>query len=353
MLKINLLFSCILTFSLLSACFPAPPSPSLESPAPLTPDELLTMTAPLIPYMPANIQSQHHWPSRPITIIVPFLAGDDTDLFARMLAPFLADTLGQPIYVINIDGSSGVLGTECASQTTPDGYTVLFHHAGGLLTNFLAGTTELNHNDFEIACFAMNCYASVLAIRSDIGIECAESFLAYMRANPKELSVASVNYGMSFILLRLAESIAGFSSNNINVGAGGMISPAILAGYADLGYIHLPQALPHIESGKLTPLWIAASERNPLLPDVPTMAEIGINSAYIGGAYLFAFPKNTDEAILRRMSDAVGQITNSPNFRRQLYSTVGNAGVFVPFSEADTYIGKIWDQLYSFGDDIR
>jgi len=330
---------------LLASCFPLAPEPTIERP--IMPDtaDIIIPLAPLEPYMPKTQSETYGWPSRPLTIVVPFLPGGDTNMYARMFAPFLAEILGQPVYVMNIDGASGTAGAESVSRTAPDGYTMLFYHTGNLFTNILTGETDLNYHDFDIACIAMHCNANVLVIRSDLGIYNAADFLSYAADNPGRLDVATTITGFSFKLLRMAEIAGGFETNPIHVGGGSMMAPSILAGHTQVGYNNIALFLPYIESGEMIPLWLAAGERNIHLPNVPAIREVGIEGGYMGRSYFFAFPRGTDEAILQKMSGTVQQITNNPDFIQQIFDTVGLPTYFVSYFDATAYLSEMWSRV--------
>jgi len=306
------------------------------------PEAQITIVAPAVPYMPPNQPAGADWPTRPLTIIVPFLPGGDSNMYARMFAPRLAEILGQPVYVVNVDGESGTVGAARVSNSVPDGYTILFYHTGNLFANVLTGAAEINYGDFEIACIAAHCDANILVIRSDAGISNAEEFLSYIRANPHSLDVATTITGFSFKLLRMSEIAGNFSTSPIHVGGGSMMAPSILTGHTEMGYNNIALFLPYIESGEMIPLWIAANERNALLPHVPTMAEVGIQEGFVGRSYFFAFPPGTDDFILQRLSDAVQQITDDPAFRQELLDTVGMSAFFLPYGEASGYLREKW-----------
>jgi len=342
----------VFAFVLFTARFPEPPERTIERPV-RTQVHRVTVAASTAPYMPAGFTAPRYWPTRPLTIIVPFLAGGETNMYARMFAPFLAEILGQPIYVVNIDGASGTLGAEWVSRAAPDGYTMLFYHTGNLFTNILTGATELSHLDFDIACIAMHCYGNVFLIHSDIGISNSEEFLAYIRANPGSLDVATTITGFSFKLLRMAEVAGGFRTNPVHVGGGSMMPPSILGGHTEMAYNNIALFLPYIKSGELVPLWVAASERNAHLPHVPTMAEAGIEGGYMGRSYFFAFPAGTDEVILRRFSDAVRQITEDPVFRQHIFDAAGMPAFFLPFDKAGAYLDEMWAQLENLEEYLR
>jgi tripartite-type tricarboxylate transporter receptor subunit TctC len=342
---LTILLGSLVAAVLLASCFPQPPERTRERPIMEQPGERIQYVAQIEPYMPSTSTTDNDRSTRPITLIVPFLPGGDTNLYARMFAPHLAEILGQPIYVVNVDGASGTVGSEWVRAAMPDGYVMLFYHTGNLFTNVLTGAAELLHTDFEIACIAMHCDANILVVRSDLGINNAAEFLSYARANPGRLNVATTITGFSFKVLRLAEIAGGFRTNPIHVGGGSMMAPSILAGHTEVGYNIIAIFNEYIDTGELIPIWIAADQRNALLPGVPTMAEVGIEGGYMGRSYFFAFPLGTDEIILRRVSEAVQQITENPAFRQELFEITGSPPFFVPFGEASDYLDAMWAQV--------
>ena len=294
-----------------------------------------------------------NWPTRPITIVVPFLAGGDTDFYARMLAPYLEEILGQPINVVNVDGMIGTLGATMVKEAEPDGYTVLFYHTGSLFSNVLVGATIINYHDFLISCIAMHCDANVMLINPDLGINTAEEFLTFIRANPNGLRTATTTSGFSYMLLRMTENAGNFKTEAINVGGAALMITAVLTGHADVTNVSLALAANYIDNGELIPLWISAGERNVGWPDIPTLEEIGISNGYIGRSYFFAFPLNTNTLIAQRLSDAVGQVTENPEFAEQLFNAVSMPAYFVPFYESTGYLELLWRSLDGFEEFMR
>jgi len=335
--------------TLLTSCAVQPPEHTRGRPVLPDLSERVVTLAPIAPYRPSVMLDAADWPTRPLTLIVPFLPGGDTDMYARMFAPQLAEVLGQPVYVMNVDGGSGTAGAKMVRGVTNDGYTLLFYHTGNLFTNVLTGMTELNYHDFDIAAIAMHCNANILVVRSDLGINTAQEFLSHMRENPGSLDVATTITGFSFKLLRLAEMAGGFRTNPVHVGGGSMMAPSILAGHTQVGYNNIALFIPYIESGEMLPLWVASNERNPHLPDIPTMAEVGIENGFMGRSYFFAFPQGVDEIIMQKLSDAVQEIINDPAFQEQVFDTVGLQTYFIPFGEARAYLSEMWNSVEGLG----
>jgi tripartite-type tricarboxylate transporter receptor subunit TctC len=343
----------LVCFTLLTSCYPLPPAATLGRPTRAESGDQIILVAPDSPYLPANQPNSGDWPTRPLTLIVPFLPGGDTDMYARMFAPRLAEILGQPVYVVNMDGGSGTAGAAWVSFAAPDGDTILFYHTGNLFTNVLTGAAELNYNDFKIACVAAHCDANVLVVHSGLGINSAQEFLARIKTNPGSLNVATTITGFSFKLLRMAEIAGGFRTNAVHVGGGSMMAPSILAGHTEVGYNNIAVFMEYIQSGEMIPLWIAADERNALLPDVPTIREVGIENGHMGRSYFFALPPGIDEYILHTLSEAVRQITDDPAFQQQLFDTVGMTEFFIPYDDASRYLSGMWNQVKDLEQHMR
>jgi len=270
-----------------------------------------------------------------------------------MLAPFLEEILRQPINFVNIDGLGGTVGMTSVHEAEPDGYTVLFYHTGGLFSNMLVGTTSINYDGFVISNVAVHCDANVFVINAQLGISTAQEFLEYARENPFAFRTALTMSGFSFMKARMAELAGNYYTTLVDVGGAVFMLPALRSGHADVTSVNLTLYMPYVDDDTLVPLWIAASERNPGIPHIPTMAEIGIDDGYIGRSYFFAFPLGTDESIAQRLSDAVDQVSQNPVFIQQLFDAVSMPPFFVPFHEAAEYLATQWQSLDGFEEYMR
>ena len=293
------------------------------------------------------------WPTRPITVVVPFIAGGDTDIYARMLAPFLTEILGQPINVVNIDGLAGTVGMTSVYESEPDGYTVLFYHTGGLFSNIFVGTTSLNYNNLVVSNAVMHCDANVFVINANLGLSTGQEFIEYARANPFRMRTALTLSGFTFMLSRMAELAGDFQTTPIDVGGAVLMLPAVRAGHADVTNVTVTMLMSYIDDEEIVPLWIAASERNPSIPHVPTMAEVGIEGGYIGRTFFYAFPFGVDEYIAIQFSNAVAEVIQNPDFLYQLYGTSSLTPFFLPFHEVTEYLATQWQALDGFEEYMR
>ena len=291
-------------------------------------------------------ESDVSWPTRPVTIIVPFPAGGDTDFYARTYAGFLQELLGQPFEVVNVPGEAGTYGATQASNSTPDGYTVLFYHTGNLFANVIAGATTLNYRDFAISNIANFDDSFTLIAGSHMGITDVSDFLQQARANPRYFRVAATVPGFTFFALRSMERAGGFSVTPINVAGAGVMAQAIMDGEADFAVG--PHALfrAGIERGDFVPLMVSAERRNPNFRFVPTVEDMGLSGASMGSAYFFAFPRGTDEAIVHKLSDAAAQIQFNDAYITAIQDAFDARPFFLPTPAVDGFLQEVWDVMY-------
>jgi len=293
-----------------------------------------------------------NWPTRPVTIIVPLLAGGDTDFYARTYAPMLSEKLGQPFNVVNVDGAAGTVGSTQVHMANPDGYTMLFFHTGTMFTNILTGTTELNHHDFAMSNVAIYCDATILVASTQSGITSAEDFLQRAHANPNSINVATTIPAFSFFALRMMEIAGGFDVNAVDVGGAGAMVASLLGGHTEMAVAPYAIFRQYIETGEMVPIMVSSETRNPNFPDVPTVEEMGLTGASIGRAYFFAFPPGTNEGVLRRLSDTVGEIQQNPEFAQAIRDSFDIEPFFLPMEEALPFMDRIWDDMAQHADQL-
>ncbi|MCL2398771.1 MAG: tripartite tricarboxylate transporter substrate binding protein [Defluviitaleaceae bacterium] len=300
-----------------------------------------------------NRVSDTNWPTRPVTIVVPFAPGGDTDFYARAYAPFLSEYFGVPFEVVNIPGDAGTYGASYVNSSTPDGYTMLFYHTGNMFTNVISGNTSLNWRDFAISNISNFDNATVLVAGTQFGFTDAADFLARARANPGGYRVATTMPGFSFFVLRKMELAGGFSLTPVSMAGAGLMAEAIINDEIELAIGVYAVFRPFIESGDLVPLLVSAERRNPNFRYVATVEDMGLAGAAMGRAYFFAFPPGTDDAILHRLSDVVADI----QFNNEYIATIRDAfdarPFFLPTFAVDGFLQDIWDSMYQMSDYIE
>lgn len=256
--------------------------------------------------MPVGAMAQAY-PSKPITVIVPFAAGGPTDALARILCQRMGEALGQQMIVENVGGAGGTIGVAKVARAAPDGYTLSFTHMGTLAVN-IALYKSLPYDsqkDFEpVGMGGTN--PMVLVTRKDLPAKTFPEFLAYVKANEKK-----VQYGMAGI--GAASHLGGLMLNSmmkVDVleipykGTGPALND-LVSGQFDYMVDQAVNVLPQIQSGNIKALGVSTLKRLPQLPDVPTIDEAGLKGYEVTIWNGFFAPKGTSKEIISKLNQAL------------------------------------------------
>ena len=271
------------------------------------------------------------FPSRPINLIVPYAPGA-TDREARALAELAAKQLGQPVVVENKDGAGATIGAGFVAKAKADGHTLLYGAPAVLTIAPLLGNAPYRFEDLMPVARATTS-PHVLGARADAPFKSAAELIAYARANPGKVSFGSSGNGTAVHLA--VEAMAEAAQVRLNHVPYRGLAPAItaaLGGHIDL-VIGLPIAItPHVQAGKLAALAQFGATRNPALPDVTTMKELGINLDLAVDMGLFA-PAGTPAPVVARIGEAFAKAVGSEEFR----AFAARAQATPAFLPADAY----------------
>jgi len=264
------------------------------------------------------------WPARRITWLVPYPAGGGSDTFARPIAGYLAERLGQPMVIDNRGGAGGTVGATVAAQAPADGYSLLVGDTGLTYAPTLYPTAGFDFGrDFApIAAFARVPYVLVVNPRR-LEVANLGQFIDVARRKPGTIDIGSTGLGtISHLAIGLFEARAGIKLHDIPYRGGGPMLQDLLAGQVAAAFVLASAAAGYVKSGKLRGLAIANRRREALLPDVPTAEEAGLAdfraTIWFG---LFA-PSRTDAAILDRLHDEV-QIVLATDAIKRLWAEQG------------------------------
>jgi tripartite-type tricarboxylate transporter receptor subunit TctC len=266
-----------------------------------------------------GVQAQDY-PTRTVTIIVPFAAGGPADVMGRIAADILSRHLGQSFVVENVAGAGGTVGATRAARAAPDGYTLLAGHMG---TNALAPIfyPKLGYDpekDFE----PVNLTAvqpELLAVRKDIPANNLKEFAAWAKANQSKLNMGHAGVGsVSYIGCLLLNSAIGIKPTLVPFTGTAPVMNAILAGNVDYDCDPVLGPLQHVRKGTVKALAIAAKKRSPLLPDVPTSYEQGFPQFDCAPFYAIFAPKDTPKAIVDKLAAALGKGLDEPAVQQRL-----------------------------------
>ena len=269
----------------------------------------------------ANAASAQPYPSKPITIVVPFAAGSGTDSIARIIGQYLQTALNQSVVIENKVGASGVLAATYVARAAPDGYTLLMatnstHSANPHLFKTLGYDPV---KDFAPVARA-GSYVFMLVVNPDVPAKTLPELVAYAKANPGKLTYASGNT-TGIVAGETLKSKAGIDILHIPYKSTPPAINDVLGGRVSMMFIDLAPGLQHVRAGTMRPLAVTTKERSSLLPDLPSLSEAGIPGYDVTSyAALFA-PAGTPKEIVDRLNDEVQKIIANPEAKSRIAVT--------------------------------
>jgi tripartite-type tricarboxylate transporter receptor subunit TctC len=325
--------------------------PSHTAAAPWLPRRSLLATALAAPLLPLPASAQE-FPTRPIRIIVPYVAGGVVDGLARVLAPAMRDALGQPIVVENRPGAGSVIGMQACAAAPPDGHTICMTVQDSLSYNphLMASLPYDAERSFTpITNLGWNNGAIVVNART--GITDFAGLIAAARARSGGLNWGTWGPASSpDILMRGVARATSVGFTAVSYGGAGQMYPALLAGELDVSYMGVGGARPHVEAGRLRPLALTGRQRHDAMPGVPTLAELGVDLGL--PFYMAAYgPAGLPEPVLARLHAALVQAAGSPaahQFYRAFTMTfVGDSPAdFAEFARRDrVHAGEVFQAI--------
>jgi tripartite-type tricarboxylate transporter receptor subunit TctC len=282
---------------------------------------------------PAGAQQ---YPDRPIKMIVPWAAGGDTDNIFRPLAPLLQKHLGQPVVIANVGGASGTVGAREAKNSPADGYTVYAMHDYIHLVHY-AGLTDITYKDFEPVCL-ISATPSVLTASPKTPWKTWKELLDDAKKRPGEITVGATLGSTSHIFPASVEKAAGIKFKYVSYEGLAPRMNAILGGHIDLTDSNLTQK-GKVEAGQLKFIAIASEKRNPDMPDVPTLKELGMNIVYEVARGLVV-PKGTPAPVRAKLADACAKATKEPEFQDSMKKQ-GTTVAYLDPAQYATFLDKI------------
>jgi tripartite-type tricarboxylate transporter receptor subunit TctC len=268
---------------------------------------------------PAPSQAQDY-PTRSITMIVPFAAGGPTDVISRIVTGHMAQTLGQSIIIENVVGAGGTTATARAARATNDGYTLITGHMGTHAASVPLYPKLAYHpeKDFEPVSLLAGTPILILA-RKDFPPKDLKEFIAYVKANTEKLNAAHAGVGsVSHVSCELLNSVLGIKPTGVPFNGTGPAMNALVGAQVDYMCDQIVNAVPQINGGTIKAYAIATAERNPSLPDLPTTAEAGL-PAFQAQAWNAIFaPKGTPAPVIAKLNAAASKALDDEGVRKRL-----------------------------------
>jgi tripartite-type tricarboxylate transporter receptor subunit TctC len=260
------------------------------------------------------------WPKKPIVAILAFPAGGSTDIFARSVTAPLAEALGQSIVVENKPGAGGMIGLQAASKAVPDGYTI---HISALTNQSISSALFKNppadlQKDF-VPVALIGTVPHLIVINPSVPAKNLPELIAYIKSKKGDFNYASQGNGsLSHLESTLFMQRIGATGTHIPYKGSSFALPDLIAGNTLMMFDSVTASLPHIQSGKLRPIAIAAAERSPLMPNVPTLGQDGMKQFDVENFYAVYVPKGTSPAIVAKLEREIRKILTNPDFKARM-----------------------------------
>ncbi|MBY4895397.1 tripartite tricarboxylate transporter substrate binding protein [Cupriavidus sp. AU9028] len=288
------------------------------------------------------------WPSKPVTVIVPFPAGGGTDAFARPLMAQLSKQLGKQFVIDNRGGAGGTVGASLASKAAPDGYTIFIGGAHHVIAPSFYKKLDYDIEKDFVPITVIAQPPQVVVVNPKVQANTLQELIAYAKQNPGKLNYGSAGNGSSHHLAGELFKLQTktFITHIPYKGAGPALSD-LIAGQVDIVYDGLGSSAQHIRSGKIKALAVAAPKRSPAFPNVPTAAEAGVPNYEVSTWYAMWAPKGTPKDITDKLYAEVTKALNSPEMK-QIWLNNGSETPqftqqqFAQFQEAEI---KRWAQV--------
>lgn len=263
-----------------------------------------------------TVHAGNDYPSKPVSFVVPFAAGNVVDLMARTFATHISESIGQSVIVENKAGAFASIGANYVARAQPDGYTMLngTNVTHSINPQIMKSIRYDPVNDFEaVAVFGVN--GNVLLVNKDLPVNDFAGFIEYVKANPGKLNHgASIGSSAHLAAELLKREVEGLDYTLIPHNSGTL--PALIGGHLDFIFTNVGTAIAQIQAGQVKVLAVTTKERIPQLPDTPTIAESGVPGFEVigwGGVFM---PKGTPPAVIKRMNAEINKAQDNADLRK-------------------------------------
>jgi tripartite-type tricarboxylate transporter receptor subunit TctC len=266
------------------------------------------------------ISSAMAWPDKTVSLVVPFPPGGSTDLIARALAPKLQEKLGGTFIIDNKAGATGTIGAGFVTRAAPDGHTLFVSSLGPFVIapHLLARVPYDALKDFDYITIAVQA-PNVLVVPASSPHKSMNDVIAFHKANPNKFTMASSGNGSSdHLTAELFWQQTNTTGIHVPYKGGGPVMTDLLGGQIDSSFMNINTAMPQILAGKLRALSITSIKRSPLLPNVPSLEELGIKEANVYSWQAVAAPKGLPSDIKTKLHAAIVSALNDPQVKPKL-----------------------------------
>ena len=286
--------------------------------------------------------AQSDYPSKPVKVIVAFPPGGTSDVMARMLADELSKSLKQPFVVENIGGAGGTIGVERALKLPADGYTLIQTGVGqSAVAHGLDPNLRYNSMSDFIHLSQVHSGPNVLVVHPATPYKTVADVVDFAKKNPGKLDYGFTHAASGHMAMELFKQTAGIELTGIPYKGGGPMLIDLLAGVIPTMFINQDAALAHVRSGKMRAIAVSSVARNPLYPDVPTIAESGYKGFEALSWSGMSVAKGTPQAVVDKLEAAIAQAMQSDAIRQRMNSV----GFVVPPQGSKHYTAFVKSEL--------
>ena len=281
----------------------------------------ITLGALPLVFLTNSALAQQPYPTKPVTIVVPFSPGGGTDIGARLIAQKLTAKWGQTVIVDNRAGAGGLVGADLVAKAKPDGYTLLVGNVG---------TQAINQSLYKMPYNADTAFAPISMIAdlpfvmmasTAVPANNVKEFIALAKADPGKRTYASSGQGGSpHLTAEIFQTASGIKLTHVPYKGGGPAMTDLMAGHVDILFASILEGSGHVKSGKLKALAISSASRSPALPDVPTLAEAGVSNSESGSWIAMFAPTGTPQAIIDKIAADIKEAVALPESQKTLIS---------------------------------
>ena len=286
--------------------------------------------------------AQADYPNKPVKIIVTFPPGGTSDVLARMLAEELGKSLKQPFIVENIGGAGGTIGTDRALKMPADGYTLIQTGVGqNAVAHGLDPTLKYNSLTDFIHLTQVNSGPNVLVVNPATPFKTVKDIVDFAKKNPGKLDYGYTHAASGHMAMELFKQTTGIFLTGIPYRGGGPLLTDVLGGTVPMTFINQDAALPHVKAGKVRAIAVSSAQRNPLYPDVPTIAESGYKGFEALSWSGMSVAKGTPQPIVDKLEAAITQAMKTDAIKQRL----GSVGFIIPEQGSKPYTAFVKKEI--------
>lgn len=283
--------------------------------------------------LPFAASAQQAYPNKPVRVIVPFVAGGTTDIFARLIAEKLSQQLGQQFIIDNRGGAGGNIGADAVAKAAPDGYTLVMGTVGthAINASLYAKMPYDPQTDFEPVAFSASVPNLMVVNIKKVKAKTVQEFIAEAKAVPGGFTMASSGNGTSIHLSgELFKQQTGVDMPHVPYRGSGPAINDMVGGQVDVMFDNLPSSIEQAKAGTIRAIAVTSPKRSPALPDIPTVAESGLPGFEAESWFALFAPKGTPQAVVDKLNAEVRKALEQPDTKKRFADLGGEIRTMSP-----------------------